>query len=107
MNGYESYLNGFQAVPEYTREVLYPSFDEPLNAMLKKRGIMVETEAYSAKILSAADGATSYKMTDGGVAEVMPDKYSGCAVVVTIQPDQVPSYKAYNSPLPFWLWSMG
>lgn len=107
MDGYESYLSGFRAAPEYKREVLYPSFDEPLNAMLRKRGVMVETEKHSAKILSAADGATSYDMTDGGIAEVMPDKYSGAEVIVTIPPEQVKNYRSYQAPLPFWAWSMG
>lgn len=107
MDGYESYLSGFRAAPEYKREVLYPNFGEPLNTILITRGVMVETEKHSAKILSAADGATSYKMTNGGIAEVMPEKYSGSAVIVTIPPEQVKKYRSYQAPLPFWAWSMG
>lgn len=107
MDGYKSYLSGFAPAPEYTREVLYPCPGEPLNTMLRTRGVMVETEMHNAKILSAADGATTYQMADGGIAEVMPDKYSGVEVLVIVPPDQMDAYRRYKAPLPFWAWSIG
>lgn len=107
MTGYESYVSGFPPEPEYTREVVYPYHDKPLNAMLRERGILVETEKLTAKLLSAADGATTYQMENGGIAEVMPDKYSGAEVILIIQPEQVQAYNRYHAPLPFWLWSIG
>lgn len=107
MNGYESYLSGFEPAPEYTCEVVYPYFANPLNAILRDRGVLVETAKRSAKILSAADGATSYQMADGGIAEVMPDCFSGSVVVVIINPEQIPAYRRYKAPLPFWAWSVG
>lgn len=107
MTGYDSYKAGFMRKPDFTREVLYPYAGEPLNKMLRDRGVLVETEAIKAKILSAADGATSYVMENGGAAEILPDKFSGSYVLLTIQPDQMDAYKNYSAPLPFWAWSAG
>lgn len=107
MTGYESYVSSFPPKPEYTREVLYPHTDFPLYSMLRARGVLVETETRTAKILSAADGALSYQMKNGGVAEVMPDTLSGAEVLIIIAPDQVTAYRRYQAPLPFWAWSMG
>lgn len=107
MTGYDAYKSNFPAKPEYIREVVYPCPVNPLNQMLRERGIVVETEAKTAKILSAADGATSYQMEDGGIAEVLPDKYSGANVIVIIPPEQVHVYRRYQAPLPFWAWSIG
>lgn len=87
--------------------MVYPYHDNPLNTMLRDRGILVETKKRTAKILSASDGATTYQMKNGGIAEVMPDKYSGAEVIVIIPPDQVQAYIRYHAPLPFWAWSMG
>ena len=42
-----------------------------------------------------------------GIAEVMPNKYSGAEVIVIIPPEQVQAYRRYQSPLPFWAWSTG
>ena len=105
MNGYESYFSSFPPEPKYTREVVYPYYNKPLNTMLRERGVLVETEKLTAKILSAVDGATTYQMADGGIAEVMPDKYSGAEVIVIIPSDQVQVYHRYHAPLPFWAWS--
>lgn len=108
MNGYESYLSSLPPKPEYIREVVYPHCGNPLYAMLRERGILVETERkMAAKILSAADGASTYQMEDGGIAEVMPNKYSGAEVIVIIPPEQVQAYRRYQAPLPFWAWSTG
>lgn len=108
MTGYESYLSSLPPKPEYIREVVYPYCGNPLYAMLRERGILVETERkMTAKILSAADGASTYQMEDGGIAEVMPNKYSGAEIIVIIPPEQVQAYRRYQSPLPFWAWSTG
>lgn len=108
MNGYESYVSSFPPEPEYTREVVYPTFKQPLNAWLRAHGVLVETQRrLGAKILSASDGAKVYQTEDGGIAEVMPDKYSGAEVIVIIPPEQVSAYRQYHAPLPFWAWSMG
>lgn len=105
---YESYLSSLPPKPEYIREVVYPYYGNPLYAMLRERGILAETEqTMTAKILSAADGASTYQMEDGGIAEVMPNKYSGAEVIVIIPPEQVQAYRRYQSPLPFWAWSTG
>lgn len=61
----------------------------------------------TAKILSAADGAVSFDMVDGGIAETMSDKYTGDVVLVIVPPEQVPIYKAYQAPLPYWAWCTG
>lgn len=107
MTGYDSYVSSFPPKPEYKREVVYPSFDEPLNELLRNRGVLLETKRIGSKILSAADGATTYQMADGGIAEVMPDKYSGVEVLVIVPPDQMDAYRRYKAPLPFWAWSIG
>ena len=107
MSGYDSYLNGFKPAPQHTREVLYPYFGCPLCQMLRDRGVLVESERRGAKILSAADGAKSYRTEDGGIAEVLTDKYSGASVVVIVPPELVKDYRDYQAPLPFWAWSMG
>lgn len=107
MSGYESYVSSFPDKPEYTREVLYPYYGHSLYTMLRKRGIKVETENNCTKILSSCDGAKSYQMSDGGIAEVMPDQYSGEYVLIVIHPDQASVYRKYQAPLPFWAYSMG
>lgn len=108
MTGYESYLSSFPPKPEYTREVVYSTFDQPLNAWLRAHRVLVETmRRIGAKILSAADGAEVYQTNDGGAAEVMPIAYTADYVVVFIPPDQMDTYRAYHPPLPFWAWSMG
>lgn len=108
MNGYESYASSFPPEPEYTREVVYPTFKQPLNAWLRAHGVLVETQRrLGAKILSASDGAKVYQTEDGGVAEVMPDACTEVYVVVFIPPDQMVAYQQYHPPLPFWAWSMG
>lgn len=108
MTGYESYLSSFPPEPKHTRVVVYPTFEQPLNAWLRAHGVLVETmQRIGAKILSAADGATTYQMENGGIAEVMPIAYTSDYVVVFIPPDQMAAYRAYHPPLPFWAWSTG
>lgn len=108
MTGYESYLSSFPPEPEHTRVVVYPTFEQPLNAWLRAHGVLVETRRrVGAKILSASDGAEVYQTEDGGAVEVMPDTWSGAEVVVFIPPDQMDAYQRYRPPLPFWAWSMG
>lgn len=107
MNGYESYFSSFPPEPKHTRVVVYPTFEQPLNAWLRAHGVLIETQRIEAKLLSAADGATTYRMENGGIAEVMPDKYSGAEVILIIPPDQVQVYHRYRAPLPFWAWSTG
>lgn len=107
MTGYDSYVSSFPSKPGYTREVLYPGINAPLYVQLRSRGILVETEKRGAKILSAADGAVSYQVDGGGVAEVLTDRYSGTAVLITVPVDQVDAYIKYHAPLPFWAWCSG
>lgn len=108
MTAYDSYLSTFPPKPEYQKEVLYPWYDDkPLYTTLKERGVLVESKKLTAKILSAADGAVSFDMVDGGIAETMSDKYTGDVVLVIVPPEQVPIYKAYQAPLPYWAWCTG
>lgn len=107
MSGYDSYLAGFKPAPPYTREVLSPWEVRALFPWMRKRGGMPETEARTAKILSAADGAKTYKTASGGYMEVMQDKMSGEYIIVEIAAEHAQEYKDYQQPLPFWAWSMG
>lgn len=106
MTGYESYVSSFPPEPEHTREVIYPTFEEPLNAWLRAHGVLVDTLTPGSKILDPVEG-TTYRTKSGGVAEVLEDRYSDAVVVVTVSPDQMAAYHRYHPPLPFWAWSMG
>mgnify|MGYP006871002082 CR=1 FL=1 len=110
MTGYESYLSSFPPKPQYRREEYYAHGNAPLVQWLRGQGVDISTERRATKILCGSDAwARSYTTADGGVVEVRAEPYSciGEYVVVFIYPDDVPAYRQYNPPLPFWAWISG
>lgn len=109
MTGYESYLSSCPPKPQYRREVYYAHKDAPLIRWLCDQGVDISTERQATKILCGSDTwARSYTTSDEGVAEVRAEPYSyGEYVVVFVAPDDVPAYRQYNPPLPFWAWIAG
>lgn len=113
MDGYSSYLKGLPPAPPYRRTV-WNVWDRPENGnpvplytKLKQMGGILETEKRAAKILSAADGAKTYKTKSGGYIEVMPGSYCDEYVIVEIAPQNAQAYQEYRRPLPLWAYLMG
>lgn len=108
MDGYSSYLKGFEPKPQYTRTVIHPwSMSKPLFPWLEDRGVIVESEQRTAKILSAADGAHTFSTKDGGFVEVMQDKATAEYIIIEISPNDAEAYKRYKAPLPLWAYLQG
>lgn len=108
MSGYESYLAGFNPAPPYTRETWHPWAEGiALYPWIEQHGGMPDTESRETKILSAMDGAKSYKCVDGGYFEVMQDMQSEYYIVIRIAAEHSKEYEAYEKPLPFWAYISG
>lgn len=108
MTGYESYVSSVQPEPPYAREEYYGSYDAPLYKWLADQGVDISTEQRGTKIVCGSDAwARSYKTADGGIVEVREEPYSGVYVVIRISPADIPAYRRYNPPLPFWEWISG